>query len=525
MARGCQVGGYDNRMRRALVLVAMYFVLPVAAQVRESMTVEVVEVPVYVTGADGKPLLGLSRDDFELRVNGKPQAIEYFDSIDLVPGGANPGVTPSATQASPPARQRRLYLLVFDTLFGTTDRIGRAQRAAEAMIDRPESANDLFAIAVYTPTDGLRLATSFIRDRAVLRHAIYSLKPADDKDPLGIAMSPSPHGMWSQHGGAELADQLHLTGEQREVVSGIGAASIDNRLEARRRLVINQLGDLEDIAKRLRALEGQKHVVIFSSGWDWRISIIPGNGYNEYPDIHARIADMALAFKDSGAFLYGIDTAGVRLEKRAMIDSQEGLRRVIRPTGGDLLANSNDFAQSLTDLATSQESVYILGFQRHGNRGGDIDVHVKNLPHGSRISFRPGFGAVGPKGDVDALQLADIVINDVPQNGVAVNAGVTMLEHSAEVAVSFPRAEVVPQLSDKAPAVDLMLYLFDQNGATVGFKSKRITFDAAARVNEGYVTIREPFDGLGGGHYALKVLLRVAGTNVLGFVRKDFTME
>jgi VWFA-related protein len=515
-------------MRRALIIFSLCLAPSILAQVRETMTVEVVEVPVYVTGADGKPLHGLTRDEFELRVNGKPQAIEYFDSVDLVPPGSA-GILPASKTAGEtpalPARQRRLYLLVFDTLFGTKDRIGRAQHAAEAMIDRPESANDLYAVAVYTPTDGLRLVTSFIRDRAMLRHAIYSLRPADEKDPLGIAISPSTHGMWSQHGGAELADELHLTGEQREMIAGSGAGSIDNKSEAKRRLVMNQLGDLEAVAKRLRGLEGQKHVVIFSSGWDWRISIIPGEGYNEYPDIHARTAAMARAFKDSGAFLYGIDTAGVRLEKHAMIDSQEGLRRAIRPTGGDLIANANDFTQSLTTLAASQESVYILGFQRHDNNGGDIDVRVKNLPHGARIAFRPGFGKAGAKGDVDALELADIIINDVPQSGVTLNAGVTMLERTAEVAVSFARAEVVPQLLEKAPAVDVMLYLFDANGATVGFKAKRVSFDAAARVNNGYVTIREPFDGLPPGRYAAKVLLRIAGTNALGFVRKDFTME
>src|SRR5205823_6202735 len=104
------------------------------------------------------------------------------------------------------------------------------------------------------------------------------------------------------------------------------------------------------------------------------------------------------------AFLYGVDIAGVREEKRAMIDSQEGMRRAIRPTGGELLANTNDFSHALTELTTSQESVYILGFQRRGNNGGDIDVRVKDLPRGTRVIFRLGFGAAGEKHDVDALQ-------------------------------------------------------------------------------------------------------------------------
>ena len=46
------------------------------AQVRESMTVEVVEVPVYITTADGQPIRGLTRDAFQLFVDGRPQPID-----------------------------------------------------------------------------------------------------------------------------------------------------------------------------------------------------------------------------------------------------------------------------------------------------------------------------------------------------------------------------------------------------------------------------------------------------------------
>lgn len=508
-------------MNRAIAL-ALLLAAPALAQVRETMTVEVIEVPVYVTGADGKPVRGLPRDAFELRVNGKPQTIDYFDSVDLAARVGDDG-KPLANAAPRPARERRLYLLVFDLLFATKERIARAQHAAEAMIDRPESANDLFAVAAYSPTNGLKLASPFIRDRAAIRHAIYALQPADENDPLGVAISPKMRSAWAQTAGADLADSVGLTGEQRETIIG-GPANVDAVQEPMRRLVLNQLGDLESIVKRMGALEGQKNVVFFSAGWDWRLMIIPGNGYNEWPDMHARIADLAKAFKAAGAFLYGFDVAGVRTEKRAMIDSQEGLRRVVRPTGGDLVANTNDFKQALADLSTAQESVYILGFQRRGNSGGNIDVRVKDLPHGAKVTFRPGFAAPVGKKDVDALELADIVLNDVPQSGVTLDAGVTPNGGGAEVAVSFARAEVVPQLSEKTPAVDLLLYVFDRTGATAGFKAKRISFDEAARVSSGYVTVREPFD-LPKGEYVAKVLLHVTGTSSLGFIRKAFIVE
>ena len=87
--------------------------------------------------------------------------------------------------------------------------------------------------------------------------------------------------------------------------------------------------------------------------------------------------------------------------------------------------------------------------------------------------------------------------------------------------MSFARAEVVPQLTADAPGVEVFIYLFDDQGVSAGFKSKRIAFDAAARVAAGYVTLREPFE-LPKGKYTAKVLLRVSGTSSLGFARRDF---
>lgn len=483
---------------------------PSFAQVAESMTVEVVEVPVYVTSADGTPLRGLQREQFALRVNGKPRAIDYFDAVDL---GATAASAAPATHSPAPLRARRLYLLVFDLLFGSNKRIVRAQQAAAAMIERPENAEDLFAVAAYSPVSGLRLVTPFLHDRAVLRHAIHDLRPADEKDPLGMAMPSSARSMWTQSSGADLLESVGVTGEMAAFAQG--SAGRDNLLEAQRRLVTNQLADLEGLAQRLRGIEGQKYVVLFSSGWDWRISIIPGNGYNEYPDLHARIADMARAFKDAGVFLYGLDTAGVRTEKRAMIDSEEGMRRVIRPTGGDLLANSNDFAGSLRELSASHGFVYILGFHRREARGGDIDVRVENLPRGARVTFRPGFGRAGEKREVDALQIADILLNDLPQNGVTMKSGVRAGAGGADVSVTFSPSELASVLP-AGSAADLLIYAFDEQGTVAAYKALRLT--------RSDVTVATKLS-LPPGRYVAKVLLHVIGTDIVGFERKAFAID
>ena len=108
-------------VRRAVVSAALLFASTALGQLSESITVEVVEVPVYVTAADGTPLRGLSKDAFSLFVNGKQKPIDYFEEVDLSarPVGAH-SVRP------PVLHQRRLYLLLFDLAFTRPGLIERA---------------------------------------------------------------------------------------------------------------------------------------------------------------------------------------------------------------------------------------------------------------------------------------------------------------------------------------------------------------------------------------------------------------
>ena len=73
----------------ALLLAAVLSVVAsgATAQTHESITVQVVDVPVYVF-SQGKPIRNLTKNDFELYVNGKRQSIDYFDPIEFAPPAA-----------------------------------------------------------------------------------------------------------------------------------------------------------------------------------------------------------------------------------------------------------------------------------------------------------------------------------------------------------------------------------------------------------------------------------------------------
>ncbi|HXH92455.1 MAG TPA: VWA domain-containing protein [Thermoanaerobaculia bacterium] len=508
--------------RIALALIAVC-ALSVAAQVRENVTVEVVEVPVYITSGNNQPVEGLTRDAFELFVDGRPQPIEYFDAIDFakVP-------TPAAqTAVERPRRERRLYLLLFDLSFATPARIKKAQTAAEQAVARSNPATDFFGVATYSSNRGVQFVSSFLSDRVAITRAIYTLRASSAQDPLGVALSSPERAQWltaTELGGSAEGISPLLGDQVNEILTG-GQANQDMQKMQGNRLIEYQVDALGDVAARLSALEGQKHILIFTEGFDsTRITDIKANG--RPPNLDAHLLDvvkqMHETFVSAGVTLDSIDIQGLR-HTLSDLDN-DALYMLSRGTGGRVIVNRNDLGDAVDTIMRAERTVYVLGFSSAGRKHGKITVRVNGLPHGSEVSYREGFGYVPPGKNVDALQLADILLNDVPQSGATLDAGVTSADGTSVLAVAFNRAEVVPQLPNASPGIELLIYILDEHGSTVGFKSKRVSLTGPARVPTGYLTLREPFE-LPPGKYTAKVLFRIMGTRVLGYVRRDFVVE
>ena len=514
---------------RALgAVVAISFALSAYSQVRENVTVEVVQVPVYVTTSDGQPVRGLTKEAFQLTVDGRPQTIEYFDVIDFASTPAPVAGTPAVER---PRRERRLYLLLFDLTFATPAKILRAQRAAQQAVAHSNPATDYFAVATYSSNRGVQFVSPLLADRIAVARAIYTLHASKAQDPLGIAVSSVERAQWvSAMGQGQTIDDSQegfagmVQGEMADALRG-GQANQDMLAVPKNLLIEYQLTGLGEAAKRLSAFEGQKHLLVFTEGFDsTRITDIKARG--RPPNLESRLLrlvnEMHQTFVSAGVTLDSIDIQGVRHTFTDL--SNDALYLLARGTGGRVIANRNDLVEAVDTLMQSERVVYVLGFRQGDRKRGNISVRVNGLPRGAEVSYREGFGYTPQSAAVDSLQLADILLNDVPQAGVSLNAGVTPGDGGAEVAVSFARAEVVPQLIDQSPSVDVLMYVFDENGIVMGFKSKRISLTGAARVNTGYLTLREPFE-LPAGKYAAKVLLRITGTKSMGFVRREFAVE
>src|SRR5687767_5609878 len=89
--RPLRVGNHEeNTMYRNaasfLILISSIAAAPTLAQqpptFTEEVEVRVMDIDVVVTGRDGRPVTDLRREDFTIRIDGKPVPIDYFARVD-----------------------------------------------------------------------------------------------------------------------------------------------------------------------------------------------------------------------------------------------------------------------------------------------------------------------------------------------------------------------------------------------------------------------------------------------------------
>src|SRR2546423_2146505 len=152
-----------------------------SAQLKETIEVHLVEVPVTVIDRAGEPIRGLTAANFEIIDQGQKREIKSFDKIDF-----NSPDTMKATSALN-ANARRSFLLLFDLSFSSPVGRTKAEEAARKFIARGMQRRDLAAVATVDINHGFRMVTAFTTDRTLLASAIANPQTFVASDPLHIA--------------------------------------------------------------------------------------------------------------------------------------------------------------------------------------------------------------------------------------------------------------------------------------------------------------------------------------------------
>ncbi|HKS22304.1 MAG TPA: VWA domain-containing protein, partial [Thermoanaerobaculia bacterium] len=457
---------------------------------------------------------GLTKDDFQLFVNGQPQTIDSFDVV--VDDGSAP-----AANAPVDLHRRRLFVLLFDTLNSSTIYIYRAKESALRFVDEA-GPGDTFAVAV-VKRDGIRFAVPFTNDRAAVRRAIVTLNVSMAGDAFNLAMLRSERMTWQNTASDKLAEDaalntidggVQLRGSRSAALSAALERQYD-KMEREGQIAVHtrSVSDLGDLAERLAPLSGVKHVVLLTT--DWGGSLLDRGEYYTFLDrLHRR-------YRSAGVMLDAIDIAGLAAPwSSASPPDTRG------PFWDLTLATGGTFAPSLDSLRKQQSVTYILGFTPPATDKKDnaITVRVRNQPFGTVVRYRRGYSTDdGAAPASNALFLADVLMNDIAQNGINVDLDVARDAKQTIITARLPGPEVLALGKDGATLLDAFFYVFDENNVVASWSHTRFNVDhekAREFLSESPFAIRQRFP-LPPGRYAAKALVRVVGSDVAGFARKD----
>jgi VWFA-related protein len=151
------------------------------------INVNLVQVDAVVTDNNGKAVIDLKAEDFEVFQDGKPQVITNFSFINvkesaarafanrpvLQPRGA-PGTPPPGPPAFRPQQIRRMVALVVDDLGLSFDSIVRIRQSLTKWVDTQMQPDDM--VAVVRTSAGMGALQQFTADRRLLHSAIDRIR-------------------------------------------------------------------------------------------------------------------------------------------------------------------------------------------------------------------------------------------------------------------------------------------------------------------------------------------------------------
>ena len=182
-------------MRRLLALtLALSF--PVAAQVREQITVERILVDARVTDDQGDMILGLAPSDFIVKVDGKVAKVE---SVEWIPETAAQREMAGLDDAPPPLSttnadvpRGRLFIYFIQTDFARNASRVSGQMSflsyADQMIDDLEEGD---RVAVISFDSHMKFRLDFTDDKRALKDAMRASMLIDEPPPPPIVPNPS----------------------------------------------------------------------------------------------------------------------------------------------------------------------------------------------------------------------------------------------------------------------------------------------------------------------------------------------
>ena len=383
------------------------------------ISVTLVQVDAVVTDKDGKPVIDLQKDDFEIYEDDKRQLITNFSFVSTQTSSATNAPTPrqkdNSLNLSPPARLRpaqvrRTIAIVVDDLSLSMGSAESVQYYLRKFVEQQMEPGDL--VAIIRASGGMGALQQFTADRRQLRSAVDRIRWNPQSEKIGVFKPINDDTMQSVLKGTIRDDQK---GKQFE----------ENISDFREQLfTVGMLGALNYVVRGLRELPGRKSVLLFSEGFN-----LPGSmGRDGFARSASRVEgalNRLIEFANrSAVVLYAIDPRGLVVpmieaaddvaglnraqmndvlsqRMHQLTDTTNGLNYLTKETGGFVVAGSNNLGRGIKRVLDDQTGYYLIGyvpaettFRQFSGRMPFHKIAVKVKRAGMNVRSRGGFFGV-----------------------------------------------------------------------------------------------------------------------------------
>lgn len=510
---------------------------------------DLVQTDVMVFDKRGRFVEGLRREDFELRIDGKPLPISFFDRVTAGSRSEESQLAAARGESStlkkgdssvpvPLDRGRTVFFFV-DDLHLSANSLVSARNVLFHYIEKEIGQNDQAAIT--SASGQIGFLQQITDNKAVLRAAAGRLKMRStvvrdsQRPPMSeyqaLAIERNDREVISYFVDEIMKEMPSLPSIASTQVGTLPTNRPEQEVRNRARLILqeaafitrNTLSGLESLVRSVGKLPGRKLIFFISSGFflDARNS-----------DSFERLRQITSSAARNGVVIYSMDARGLvtggpdassdvsvdpsgRLQRIAggeLIESQDALNALAKDTGGRTIFNTNSLDSGIHKALDETSAYYLLAWrpqsdEQKSEKFRRIEVSVIGRPE-LIVRSRAGFFAVEPASAANRIRtntqnpqatngekvsdtrLHAALLAPVPEEGLPVSLNLTYVNNpdkglTLTVALEINAAALSFPEEDKKQATVRITGLVYNDEGKVGASFNDLVTIAAPATNSG----------------------------------------
>jgi len=474
----------------------------------DTVDVDVVNLQVSVTDKDGKPIRGLSREDFVIEEDGDPVELTNFYAVESSMTVQGAGVDQEAgapNLAELPSDQFLNLAVVIDNVNISPQNRKRALDQIRDELIRVVRPGDQVMVGVLNPLPSIQ--QSFTNDLEAVNAALDRIGKSTSGNVSLMAERRNIYGEMARNsddfgsvGGGGAESKVQPIDYARTALGRMESYAVRAHSDMR-----NSLVGIQALISSMSGLPGRKAVLFVSDGLSTNPVIEIYNAFvDTWPeesrdlgvrspesatsryDLRDELQDLTRAAAASQVTFYTLDSQGARSASAGPefmspgtvgagvdLSSQATLVELAAATGGETMLNAANVASLIDTVSQDHADYYSLGYVSDASRDGKfhrLKVRVPDVP-GAKVRHTEGYRAKTTVEEMSDRTLSALVL-DVADNplDVTIELGTEQAEKRNRfvlpVLVKVPIANLVliPQEKAHRGMITIFVAVQDDDG-------------------------------------------------------------